>query len=119
MRRINLRNHDRKQRAELQEQKEQCSKKKNIETSKVLAVYLFIILNVIVAFSMIAMWHFADLTYLGVLISDIAAQILLYAIYCVKAYKGKSAEESIKLERDKFFSTIEEINPQQEEVNDL
>jgi len=38
---------------------------------------------------------------------------------CVKAYKGKSAEESIKLERDKFFSTIEEINPQQEEVNDL
>jgi len=27
MRRINLRNHDRKQRAELQEQKEQCSKK--------------------------------------------------------------------------------------------
>jgi len=115
LRRINLRNYDRQQREDLRTAKG----KKKLETSKAIAVYLFALLNVIVIYAMVAMWHFADLTYLGVLISDIAAQVVVYAIYCVKAYKGKSAEENIKFERDKFFSEVEEIDPQQEEVNDL
>lgn len=76
--------------------------KQHIETSKKLAVYLFIILNVIVVYCLIAMWYFADLTYLGTLISDIAAQILIYGIYCLKAFKAKQSEENVKLEREKM-----------------
>ena len=49
---------------------------------------------------MIAMWTFQDLTYLGVLITDVAAQILLYAIYCLKAYHGKKQEEDLKFKRE-------------------
>ncbi len=115
LRRINLRNYERQQKEDLRAAKG----KKKLETSKALAVYLVVLLNVIVIFAMAAMWHFADLTYLGVLISDIAAQVIVYAIYCVKAYKGKSAEENIKFEREKFFSEVVEIDPQQEEVNGL
>lgn len=47
--------------------------KKQFETSKLIAIYLFVLLNGIVIFAMVAMWHFADLSYLGVLITDIAA----------------------------------------------
>lgn len=97
-------------------------KKSKTETSKLLVVYLFILLNVIVAFAMIAMWHFADLTYLGVLISDIAAQAVIYAIYCLKAYHSKKQEEQVKLEREKmstgsfdavntFTELVDEIEP--------
>lgn len=77
-----------------------------IETSKLLAFYLFILLNAIIIYSMVAMWRFRDLTYLGVLISDIAAQVVIYAVYCIKAYKGKKEEEFIKLERDKLSSVV-------------
>ena len=76
-----------------------------IETSKALAIYLFILLNVVLIYALIAMWHFADLSYLGVLITDVAAQILTYAIYCMKAFKGKKEEEKMALERDKFEAT--------------
>ena len=34
---------------------------------------------------MYVMYNFRDLTYLGVLITDIAAQVLIYLIYTVKA----------------------------------
>ena len=102
---------------EINKQKEYKQKIKNekykyrqkFETSKLLAIYLFLILNVIIIFSMIAMWHFKDLTYLGVLITDIAAQILIYGIYCLKAYKGKQSEENMKFERDKLSNDISGI----------
>lgn len=83
--------------------------RRKLETSKLLAVYLFAVLNVIVVYAMAAMWHFKDLTYLGVLITDIAAQILIYGIYCLKAYKGKQSEEALKFEREKLTGTLSDI----------
>lgn len=72
------------------------------EFSKVLAIYLLILLTAIVIFTMAAIWHFGDLSYLNVLISDIAAQILVYMVYCIKAYHGKKAEEELKFEKEKI-----------------
>lgn len=83
--------------------------RRKLETSKLLAVYLFAVLNAIVIFAMAAMWHFKDLTYLGVLITDIAAQILIYGIYCLKAYKGKQSEETLKFEREKLTGSLSDI----------
>lgn len=83
--------------------------RRKLETSKLLAIYLFAVLNGIVIFAMVAMWHFKDLTYLGVLITDIAAQILIYGIYCLKAYKGKQSEEEMKFKRDNMFSSLSDL----------
>ena len=75
---------------------------KKIETSKVLAIYLMILMNLIIIYALIAMWHFGDLSYLGVLITDVVAQIITYAIYCVKAFKGKQAEEEMNFKREQL-----------------
>lgn len=74
----------------------------HLETSKLLAIYLFALLNAIVIYAMIVMAATGDLSALPILISDLAAQVVVYAIYCAKAFKGKQAEEDIKLERDKL-----------------
>jgi len=84
-------------------------KKSHMETSKLIAIYLFALLNAIVVYSMVAMWRFADLTYLGVLISDIAAQVLIYAIYCIKAYHGKKQSESMKFERERLTGSLGDV----------
>lgn len=76
--------------------------KSKIEFSKILAIYLLILLTAIVIFTMVVIWHFGDLSYLNVLISDIAAQIMIYMVYCIKAYHGKKSEEELKFEREKF-----------------
>lgn len=89
-------------RRKLREQKQSALRLPKVETSKVLAVYLFSLLNAVIIYAMVAMWRFADLTYLGVLVSDIAAQVVIYAIYCLKAYHGKKQEEALKLEKEKF-----------------
>lgn len=75
-------------------------RKPRMETSKVIAIYLFVLLNAIVVFAMVAMWHFADLSYLGILVSDIAAQVVVYATYCLKAYHAKKQSEQVLLDRD-------------------
>ena len=48
------------------------------------------------------MWHFEDLSYLGVVISDIVGQILVFGIYCIRAYLDTKSEENIKLEQQKI-----------------
>lgn len=68
-----------------EERKKFLPKKKLPSTSKLIAAYLFLILNVVLVYAMITMYQFRDLTYLGVLITDIAAQILTYFIYARKA----------------------------------
>lgn len=83
--------------------------KSRMETSKLIAIYLFALLNAIVVYSMVAMWRFADFTYLGVLISDIAAQVLIYAIYCVKAYHGKKQSENMKFERERLTGSLGDV----------
>lgn len=80
-----------------------------IETSKLIAIYLFVLLNAIVIYAMIAMWQFADFSYLGVLISDIAAQVLIYAIYCMKAYHAKKQSEMMKFDREKLQGSLGDI----------
>lgn len=95
-------NVQRQYRQSLQNEKRKYRKTIKIETSKLLAIYLFALLNAIVIYSMVAMWKFADLSYLGVLITDIAAQILIYGIYCLKAYKAKKSEEDLKFKRDRY-----------------
>jgi cation transport ATPase len=85
----------------LRDEKAKYKRKFKIETSKLIAFYLFALLNAIVVYAMVAMWKFADLSYLGVLITDIAAQILIYGIYCLKAYKAKKSEEDLKFRRER------------------
>ena len=81
-------------------------KKKPLSTSKLIAAYLFVILNVVLIFAMAAMWHFQDLSSLGILITDIAAQILTYFIYARKSLAENSANgivyELAMREKDKF-----------------
>lgn len=80
-----------------------------VETSKLIAVYLFALLNAIVIYAMVAMWRFADFSYLGVLISDIAAQVIIYAIYCMKAFHAKKESERMKFDREKLTGSIDDI----------
>ena len=88
-------------RQQLQQIRDEKKKyRKPIETNKIIAIYLFAMLNALVVYAMVVMWKFQDLTYLGVLITDIAAQILLYGIYCLKAYHGKKQEEEMKYKRE-------------------
>lgn len=67
------------------EKKKSVYQYKKPTTDKLIAIYLFIILNVILVYSMISMWNFADLSCLGVLITDIAGQVITYYIYAKKA----------------------------------
>lgn len=59
-------------------------------TTKLMAVYLFVILNVVLTFAMVTMYQFRDLTYLGVLVTDVAAQILTFFIYTKKSLAENS-----------------------------
>jgi len=83
---------------------------KRIETSKLLAIYLFVLFNAVMIYAMAAMWVLHDLTYLGVLITDIAAQVLIYAIYCLKAYCAKKQSENVKLRRERYAGISGEEN---------
>lgn len=56
-------------------------------TTKLVMMYLFILLNTVLIYAMVAMWHFSDLSYLGVLITDIVAQLITFFIYTVKSTK--------------------------------
>jgi hypothetical protein len=93
----------------LEAERNKLNNKGRVETSKILAIYLFFLLNAIVIYSMVAMWWFADFSYLGVLISDIAAQVLIYAIYCMKAYHAKKQSENMKYEKEKLQGSLSDI----------
>ena len=77
-------------------------KKLGLTTTKLLSFYLFAIFNVVLIYALVAMWHFEDLSYLGVIISDIVGQILVFGIYCIRAYLDTKSEENIKLEQQKI-----------------
>lgn len=77
--------------SKLKEEKDKYKKQIKLpSTTKLIAVYLFIILNIVLIYAMVCMWHFGDLSYLGVLITDVAAQILTFVIYCAKSLKENS-----------------------------
>lgn len=102
----------------LKAEKDKYKSKTKIETSKLIMFYLLTLLNVIVVYSMVAMWKFVDLMHLGVLITDIAAQVLVYVIYCTKAFHGKKQEEKLKFEREKIAGTLQDIVQAGSECNE-
>lgn len=55
--------------------------------TKKITIYLFVILNILLIYSVVAMWHFEDLTYLGTLITDVIGQIIVFVIYAAKSTK--------------------------------
>ena len=95
---------------ELKDEKDKYRKKPKMEMSKKFAIYLFLLLNVIVIYSLVAMWHFMDLSYLGTLITAIAAECITYITYCTKSYKAKANVEALNYarERDQIESVVDE-----------
>ena len=87
MRKARLKNESIARKQELQKVKNTYKPNKKHSTTKLIAVYLFILLNIVLGFSMYMMYHLSDLTYLGVLITDIAAQVITFLIYVVKSTK--------------------------------
>lgn len=71
-------------------------------TSKLMMTYIFVLCTIITVYSMIVMYMKDDLSSLPVLITAIIGETISYAIYSVKAYKGKKSEVDAQLERDKF-----------------
>ena len=84
MRKIRIKNKSYERRQLVKEAK----RKKDIKlptTTKLITLYLFIVLNIVLVYSLIAMWHFENLTYLGTLITDVLGQILVFFIYSIKS----------------------------------
>ncbi len=88
---------------------------KKLNTTKVITVYLFVLLNIILVYAMVAMWHFADLSYLGVLITDIGGQVVTFLIYAMKS-KAENTEGGITYEMAmRGLKNSEEDSPEEEE----
>lgn len=88
---------------ELKEKRDSYKKpKKKVQMTKVITWYLFILLNVVLIYSMVVMYLFRDLSYLGVLITDIVAQVITFLIYTCKSFKETKEEALINLEREKI-----------------
>ncbi len=99
---IKNKNIQREYRESLRKEKNKYKKKTHVETHKALAVYLFILINVIITYTLAAMWIFQDISLLDVLITSVVSEVIVFAIYCIKAYKGKKQEEQMKLEYSKL-----------------
>lgn len=110
LKKIQRNNKSEERKDKLKAEKLKGKQKNKIETHKFIAYYLFVVFNVILIYSMVAMWYLRDLSYLGVLITDIIGQILLYAIYCLKAYSGKKQEEQLKFEKEKLFNANADLD---------
>lgn len=76
--------------------------KRKIETSKILAVYLIVLFTGIIIYSLIAMWHFRDLSHLSTLITAFVSEVITFLIYCAKAFFAKKNEEEVALQRDQI-----------------
>lgn len=81
--------------------------KQKMETSKKLTIYLIILFTVIIVYSLVAMWHFQDLSHLSTLITAFASEVVTFITYCAKAFFAKKNKELIALQREQFLSTAE------------
>lgn len=107
---LKAKNEQLKMRNELRAEKKKYSRFPKLEMSKIFTIYIFLLLNVVVIYSLIAMWHFQDLSYLGTLITALGAECLTFITYCVKAYKAKNSEETLKYVRERDqMNVIEEV----------
>lgn len=70
-----------KEKQELHQIKHANDAERKLPTHKLITFYLFVLLNVILIYALIAMWYFGDLTHLGVVVTDIAAQVITFFIY--------------------------------------
>lgn len=86
LKRINL---EGSRKMEIREAKAKYRRK--IQGSKIGLYYIYIMATVIQIFSMIAMWHFMDLSPLAGLIAATVGEVFAYA-----AYSAKSAKENTK-----------------------
>lgn len=89
------------------EQKQQIKElrrygKHKIETSKILAIYLIALFTGIILYSLIAMWHFQDLSHLSTLITAFVSEVMTFLIYCAKAFFAKKNKELIALQREQM-----------------
>lgn len=110
MSRLKAENEQLRLRKELKEEKNKYRKKSKMEMSKKFAIYLFLLLNVIVIYSLIAMWHSQDLSCLGTLITAIAAECITYITYCTKSYKAKTNEEALNYARERDqMNVVDEV----------
>lgn len=116
IRRMEEKNFIRQKKMEMKAIKREGRKKLGLTTTKLLCYYIFIMFNVVLVYALIAMWHFADLSYLSVIVSDIMGQVVLFVIYSIRAYKDTKSEENIKLERDKLNLLGPNLS---DKVNDL
>lgn len=107
LKKIKLKNASKERKAKLKAEKKKYKTKSKVETSKFIMFYLLVVFNIILVYALVAMWVFRDLSYLGVLITDVAAQVVTYLVYCLKAYHGKKQEEQIKFEKEKLYGTNE------------
>ena len=109
LKKIRLKNESKKRKQKLKEEKNKYRTKHKLpSTSKLIAIYLFIILNVVLIYSMVSMWKFMDLSYLGVLITDVAAQVLTYVIYSAKALRENTSTRGFVYE-----ARMQELNKQE------
>lgn len=117
LRQIKNENTSRQRKQKLKNEKNKYKTKFKLpSTSKLMAAYLFIVLNAVLIYSMVAMWHFHDLTYLGALITDIAAQVLTYFIYSKKSTAENLATEGFVYEaRMAKLNHADEVNEEEEE----
>ena len=102
LKKIQNKNIQREYRESLRKEKNKYKKKIHIETHKVLAIYLFILINIIIVYTLVAMWVFRDISLLDALITGVVSEVIVFAVYCIKAYKGKKQEEQMKLEYAKL-----------------
>lgn len=58
-----------------------------ITTTKSIVLYLFVIFNILLIYCCAVIWHFGDTSPLPALITDIAAQVLVFMIYAFKSSK--------------------------------
>lgn len=66
-------------------------KKKRLQFSKICMWMIFINCTIVELYSMVAMWHFADLSPLYSLIGAVIGESLAYISYC-----AKSSKENVK-----------------------
>lgn len=112
LKRIKYKNKQKEMKLKLKKEEDKYKKKiKFPSTTKLIVLYLFVIFNVVLIFAMYAMWYFADLTYLGVLITDIAAQVLTAFIYM-----RKSQIENTSTQGFVYEARMKELNQQYQDT---
>lgn len=93
--------------------------KKKIQTSKIFFVLLFLSCTSTQIFSMVAMWHFADLSSLYALIGATLTEGVGILGYYLKSFNETKEEELIRLERDKLSGVFNNsLDPNDDSNND-